>query len=150
VVIISEYLQFIKKFATNEKILLIIAGVIYFSVTWPLGLIQTRHFDAQYCDIAIKRYCNKKIKRHFSTNIFFHLWIENIFFFLFETILQCNYNILKKKYLFIAILCAKMSRVNKALREDRRKQHCDTFLNCSGQKFHFFFFLFGPLFVSSS
>ena len=26
-----------------------------------LGLIHTRHFDAQYCDIAIKRYCDKKI-----------------------------------------------------------------------------------------
>jgi len=26
-----------------------------------LGLIHTGHFDAQYCDIAIKRYCDKKI-----------------------------------------------------------------------------------------
>jgi len=42
---------------------------------------------------------------------------------LFEKILKCNYNILTKKclfiflfqYLFIAILCAEMSRVNKAL-----------------------------------
>jgi len=84
-----------------------------------LGLIHTWHFDAQYFDIAII-----KIKRHFSTNIFFTVWIENTFFCLFETILKCNYNILKKKYLFIAIsfycniaiLCAKMSRVNKAFR----------------------------------
>jgi len=26
-----------------------------------LGLIHTRHFGTQYCDIAIKRYCDKKI-----------------------------------------------------------------------------------------
>jgi len=57
--------------------------------------------------LTILRYCDKKIKRHFSTNIFFTVWIENIFFYLFETILKCNYTILKKKisfYLFIEIL----------------------------------------------
>ncbi len=31
-------------------------------------------------NIEIKRHCNKKIKRHFSSNIFFPVWIENIYF----------------------------------------------------------------------
>jgi hypothetical protein len=35
------------------------------------GLIHTRHFDEQYCD--------KETKRHFSSNIFFPVCIENIF-----------------------------------------------------------------------
>ncbi len=66
----------------------------FFYVLWPyLGLIPTRHFDAQYCDIAMKRY--------FSSNIFFPVWIENIYLCLFESILKCNCNILTKKCLFI-------------------------------------------------
>jgi len=90
-----------------------------------LGLIHTRHFGTQYCD--------KKIKRHFWSNIFFHCVNWKYLFLSMDTrvcienhnILKCHYNILKKKlsfyqniflsqYLFIAILCVKMSRVNKA------------------------------------
>jgi len=49
-----------------------------------------------------------EIKRHFSCNIFFPVWIENVYFWTImiietwiEKILKCHYNILKKKYLFI-------------------------------------------------
>ncbi len=77
-------------------------------------------FCSQYCDIAIKRYCNKKT---YFSQYFFPVWIENVYFCIFEYILKCQNNILTKKCLFIfllqyfliPILCAKMSRVNKAL-----------------------------------
>ncbi len=50
----------------------------------PFCFIHTRHFFTQYCNKKIKRYCDKKIKRHFSTNIFFTVWIKNIYFCLFD------------------------------------------------------------------
>jgi len=62
-----------------------------------LGPLHTRHFGTQYYNEKIKRYFDKKIKWHFSSKFFFPVWIENIYFCLFENILKCNYNILKKK-----------------------------------------------------
>jgi hypothetical protein len=64
---------------------------------------KKNHIKARYTldifarNIAIKRCCDEKIKRHFSSNIFFPVCIENIFW----DHSKCNYNILKKKYLFI-------------------------------------------------
>ncbi len=46
------------------KILRKALKIIHLENCSVLGPIHTRHLDAQYCDIAIKRY--------FSTNIFFH------------------------------------------------------------------------------
>jgi len=40
---------------------------------------HTRHFGTLY-SIAIKRLKDIIIKRHFSSNIFFPVWIENIYF----------------------------------------------------------------------
>ncbi len=54
-----------------------------------LGPIHTSHFVTQYCDKKIKRYFNIEI---FLTNIFFTMWIENIYFCLFEKILKCYHN----------------------------------------------------------
>ena len=60
-----------------------------------LGLIHTRHFDAQYFDISIKR--------HFSSNIFFLCVLNSKYF---EMSLQYfeEKNIFLLQYLFIAIL----------------------------------------------
>ncbi len=41
-------------------------------LTFPLGLIHTRHFGTQYCDKKIK---NIEMKRHFSINVLFAVWI---------------------------------------------------------------------------
>ncbi len=55
-----------------------------------LGLIHTRHFDAQYCDIAITIYFDKKT---FFSQYFSPVWIENIYFCVldFEMSLQYFY-----------------------------------------------------------
>ncbi len=66
------------------------------------------------CNIVIKRYCDKKIfwqkeistKRYCDKKIFFNQYffskceLKIFFFCLFEMILKCNYNILKKKISF--------------------------------------------------
>ncbi len=46
------------------------------------------HFGTQYC--------NKKIKRYFQPICLFSIWIENIYFCLFEKIFKCYYKILTK------------------------------------------------------
>jgi hypothetical protein len=84
-----------------------------------LGPLHTRHFCSRYCDkkdIVIKRY------KTIFIQYFFPVCIEYIYFFgTILNILKCHYNILKKKYLFIKmsfylfikILCSKMSSVYK-------------------------------------
>ncbi len=90
---------------------------------WPiLDLIHTRHFDAQYFDIAIFFSC-VNWKYSFLNNSVPQMSMENHHWCLwFEKILKCNYNILTNNmsfYLFIAmsfsILCAKILCVNWAL-----------------------------------
>jgi len=101
--------------------------VQYDSNMYALGLIHTRHFDAQYCDEKI---CNKKIilrQRFLLTNqgtlfknhsLICVLFMYLDLFFCQELTLAFRHpwhkNIFLSQYLFIAILCDKMSSVNKA------------------------------------
>jgi len=68
--------------------------------TYPVKALFTRDILAH--NISIKRYCDIKINRHFHL-IFFPVPIEKIYIYLFEKILKCYYNILKKKYFYCNI-----------------------------------------------
>jgi len=101
------------------------------SFWFDLGLIHTRHFDTQYCDKKIKRYCDKKtFLRHrflwnsqgklFKEHTLIYVLFMHLGLFICQELALANRNrwlknIFLSQYLFIAILCVKMSRVNKAL-----------------------------------
>ncbi len=92
------------------------------SLKWTcLGSLHTRHFCSRYCNIEIKILQKKDI---FQPKYIFSVCIENFFFVIILNILKCHHNILKKiisfyhnvllsQYLFISILCLKMSSVYK-------------------------------------
>jgi len=88
--------------------------------------------DIFACDIAIKRY---EIKKTFFIKYFFPVCIENIFFgqfLIFWNVITIFWrkSIFLSKclffkmsfYLFITILCVKMSRVNKHLQRENGKE----------------------------
>ncbi len=66
-----QYLNFSSGKCSSQALNFIFSPVFTFYSTMErfintdLGLIHTRHFDAKYCDIAIKRYCDKKDKKTF-------------------------------------------------------------------------------------
>jgi len=86
-----------------------------------LGLIHTRHFDAQYCNkkIFLSHGClrakgswQKNKSRYINKTQIKVCFLKNLPWLVKKNVSQ---NYLFNLYIFIAILCAKMSRWNKAL-----------------------------------
>jgi len=73
-----------------------------------------RHFGTKYCDKKIKRYCNKKIFLSHRLQYLTNLSSEKNVKYLELRAYLGQKKPVAQNYLFIAILCAKMPRVNKA------------------------------------
>jgi hypothetical protein len=80
-------------------------------------LIHTGHFDAQYCDkiIIFEPWKSKGQGKLLTTNKSRLLNKQNNTRYVFKAYLGWSLEHMAQNYLFIAILCAKMSRVKKVL-----------------------------------
>ncbi len=86
-----------------------------------LGLIHTRIFDAQYCNIAIKDIAIKKIFSSKYCSYISKSFQINIFNSHSEKNIGVKMSFLSQYlFLFITILCAKISRVHSVFRLTRK------------------------------
>jgi len=76
-----------------------------FYENFHLGLIHSRHFEAQFFDTAIKRYCDKKIKRHLSSNFCFFLCELKIFISVYLNRFWNVTTIFWQKNVFLSFYC---------------------------------------------